>query len=712
MDSKYAVFGQTSEVKANNFKRKKQLVNMPVKKIKLSNDTIIKSELKYQKPQGTKDSNFIKINGGDLFEERRKLPVYMVKGRLMEEIINNNTMILIGETGSGKTTQIPQLIHEQHLEGTCTIAITQPRRVAAITVAMRVAAETNSEIGTIVGYSVRFEDVTSPITKVKYLTDGMLLREAIIDPLLKKYSFIILDEAHERTISTDVLFGIVKLAQKERHQKKLHPLKIIIMSATMDVDAFSKYFENCPVIYLEGRTHPVTIYHSKLKQEDYQYAAVCTIFQLHATTPANHDFLVFLTGQEEIESVMHNIKQISKEAKGPPMRVCPLYAGLPPAKQLQVWREPPAGVRKVVLATNIAEASLTIPRIKCVIDTGVVKQRTWCTSTGAERLSVRACAQAACWQRAGRAGRTAPGAAYRLYTAQQFNERPAHTTPEIVRCPLAPTMLLLIAAGMEPSTFPLIDAPPQDAIQASLVLLKELGAIDSDVTPKLTVLGKKMSAFPVDPKYSKVLLSAPEYGCLEEALSLVAVLSSENIFHTPMHKREEAVKVKQKFLSPLGDHITLLNVFNAYSKAPLKKQWCKENYLNNKNLSHACDIRRQLLSICQRFNMTISSCGSATDQLLKCLLSGLYTNCAWLRVAAASGGAGPGAMGRYATASGAPAALHPAGALHALRPPPPAVLYTELLHTRRSYMVTVSAIQPQWLQQVAPEYARRCRANR
>ncbi|XP_034840675.1 ATP-dependent RNA helicase DHX33 [Maniola hyperantus] len=709
MDSKYTAFGREKEQKSS--------YDLKVKRLKLSIENNVKNNTEavpnshfngvsqdtYNKSNNILSSDVTETE--NLQEARKTLPVYQVRARLVEEIRKLNTMILLGETGSGKTTQIPQIIHEHRIEGKGCIAVTQPRRVAAITLALRVAAETNSEIGSIVGYTVRFEDVTSPRTKIKYLTDGMLLREAMNDPLLKKYSVIILDEAHERTVNTDVLFGIVKLAQKERNEQKINTLKVIIMSATMDVDAFRQYYNNCPVIYLEGRTYPVTIYHSKAKHEDYQYAAVCTIFQLHATTPADHDFLVFLTGQEEIETVMSNIKQIAKEAKGPQIRVCPLYAGLPATKQLQVWKKTPPGMRKIVLATNIAEASVTIPQIKCVIDTGVVKERTWCTSTGAERLVVRACSQAAGWQRAGRAGRTAAGAAYRLYTAADFAARQHHNTPEIVRCPLASTMLMLIAAGMDPGTFPLLDSPPRDSIQAALVLLKEIGAVDNENNPKLTILGKKMTAFPIDPKYSKVLLCAPEYDCLEEALSLVAVMSSENVFHTPLHKREEALKVKQKFISPLGDHITLLNVYKAFCKAPLKKQWCRENYLNHKNLSYAYEIRNQLLGVCQRLNMTVTSCGTALDQLLKCLLSGLYTNCAWARTGAGGGG-------RYVTSAGVAAMLHPSGVLHSARPAPPAVLYTELLHTKRSYLVTVSAIQPQWLHQVAPEYARRCRANR
>ncbi|XP_032529891.2 ATP-dependent RNA helicase DHX33-like [Danaus plexippus] len=696
MDSKYASIGREKPKITND---------LTVKRLKLCVNNANTKKDKEQTTNGATnnnkfENNFPKENTEDLKEARKSLPVYLVRTRIIEEIKKHDTMILIGETGSGKTTQIPQLIHEYRLEGKSCVAVTQPRRVAAITLALRVAAEMNTDIGSIVGYSVRFEDVTSPRTKVKYLTDGMLLREAVTDPLLKKYSVIVLDEAHERTVNTDVLFGIVKLAQKERNGQKQNPLKVIVMSATMDVDSFRKYYDNCPVIYLEGRTYPVTIYHSKIKHEDYQYAAICTIFQLHTTTPANEDFLVFLTGQEEIETVMSNIKQIAKETVGPQIRVCPLYAGLPAAKQLLVWKKTPPGMRKIVLATNIAEASVTIPEIRYVIDTGVVKERTWCTRTGAERLSVVPCSQAASWQRAGRAGRTAAGASYRLYTATDFKCRRQHNIPEIVRCPLTSTVLMLIATGLDPGTFPLIDTPPKDSIHAALLLLKELGAVDNESNPKLTVLGKKMTAFPIDPKYAKILLCAPEYGCLEEALSLVAVMSSENVFHTPLHKREDALKVKQKFISPLGDHITLLNVYRAFCKAPLKKQWCRENYLNHKNLSYAFDVRQQLLLVCQRLNLAVSSCGNATDQLLKCLLSGLFTNCAWSR-----------AGGRYVTSAGAAASLHPSSVLHG-RPANPALVYTELLHTQRSFLINVSVVQPQWLQQVAPEYARRCRSNR
>lgn len=688
MDSKYSSMGMKDGGLKFSLKRKMPPEKINVKKIFVKNNKSDVKNVTNQQQNGSKETAIKPAE--DLQETRKKLPVYTMRSRLLEEIKKSNTMIVLGETGSGKTTQIPQIVYNAHLHGSQMIGISQPRRVAAITIALRVAKEMNSDIGNLVGYTVRFEDVSSQKTKIKYLTDGMLLREAMADSLLNKYSVIILDEAHERTVSTDVLFGIVKLAQKERNESKRNPLKVIIMSATMDVDAFSKYFDNCPVIYLEGRTYPVTIYHSKSKQDDYQYAAVCTIFQLHNTTPASHDFLVFLTGQEEIETVMYNIKQVAREASGPQLRVCPLYAGLPPNKQLLVWKDTPPGVRKVILATNIAEASITLPKVKCVIDCGMVKERTWCTSTGAERLRVCACAQTACCQRAGRAGRVSAGHAYRLYTAQDYNTRPRHNQPEITRCPLAPTILLLIAVGVEPSTFPLMDRPPQDSIKTSLKLLKDLGAIESEINPRLTPLGKKMAAFPIDPKYSKLILTANEFNCLDEIVSIVAVLSSENIFHNPLQKREEALRARQKFVSPLGDHITLLNVFKTFCKTSLKKQWCKENYLNHRNLSYSFDVRQQLLNICQRFNLTINSCGHTMDQVLKCMLCGLFTNCAWLR----GSDAGPA---RYVTTSGAVASIHPSSHLHTIRPPPPAVLFSELLHTKRSYLVTVSSLQPHWL---------------
>ncbi|KAJ8977724.1 hypothetical protein NQ317_007273 [Molorchus minor] len=325
----------------------------------------------------------------------------------LELIKRHKTLIILGETGSGKTTQIPQYINSARLQENGKIAITQPRRVAAISVALRVAQE---------------YDVTSKKTKIKYLTDGMLLREAMFDRLLMEYTVVILDEAHERTIHTDVLFGIVKKAQKVREDRNLPPLKIIIMSATMDVDHFSKYFNNCQAVYLEGRTYPVNVYYTVKPHDDYQTSCVATFFKIHREAPPNHDVLIFLTGQEEIEACAHQIRLLAKdpEVHGPPIRVFTLYAAQPSTQQMTVFQPSQPNTRKVVISTNIAETSVTISGIKYVIDSGMVKIRTFHPSTGLELLKVQRISQEQAWQRTGRAGRESEGYCYRIYTRSQF----------------------------------------------------------------------------------------------------------------------------------------------------------------------------------------------------------------------------------------------------------------------------------------------------
>jgi ATP-dependent RNA helicase DHX33 len=328
----------------------------------------------------------------------------------------------------GKTTQIPQYIHESQPQMKGLIGCTQPRRVAAIMVAQRVAQEMNTELGNVCGYCVRFEDCTSADTKIKYMTDGMLLREAISDPLLIQYSVIILDEVHERTIHTDVLLGIVKKAQQLRSAKRelliqeiqkneklnsknnphlihsIRPLKVILMSATMDVDEFSSYFNKAPVFYLEGRQFKVEVFHAIQEQTDYIFSSIATIFQIHKTAPLdNHDILVFMTGQEEIESTCRTISELCKtKFKNAPMLVLPLYAALPSQKQLKVFEKPPQGHRKVIISTNVAETSITIKGIKYVVDTGMIKGKIFTPQTSLELLKVHKISKSQSWQRTGK----------------------------------------------------------------------------------------------------------------------------------------------------------------------------------------------------------------------------------------------------------------------------------------------------------------------
>ena len=338
---------------------------------------------------------------------------------------------MVGETGSGKTTQIPQLLHKE-LKSTKNqrIVITQPRRVAAISIAKRVAQEMGVQVGGLVGYQIRFDDVSSfNETKIKFVTDGILLRELLNDPMLSKYSVIILDEAHERTLRTDVLFGAIKGILKRRND-----LKLVVMSATLNAKAFSDYFDNAPIITIPGRQHPVTIYYAPEKLGDYMDAVLTTIFQIHKQSK-DGDILAFLTGQEEIENME---KLIIEQAKTLPpteskLIVCPLFSSLPTSQQSFVFDKTPPGCRKVVLSTNIAETSITISGIRHVIDTGLVKMRGYNSLTGIETLHVSPISKASANQRAGRAGREAPGFCYRLYPESSFKVLEAESTPEIRR---------------------------------------------------------------------------------------------------------------------------------------------------------------------------------------------------------------------------------------------------------------------------------------
>ncbi|XP_069692432.1 ATP-dependent RNA helicase DHX33-like [Periplaneta americana] len=634
-----------------------------------------------------------------LLQQRKSLPVYSVRNRLLTEIQKHSTVILIGETGSGKTTQIPQFMHEIRLEKDGKIGVTQPRRVAAITLSQRVAQEMSTELGAIVGYTVRFEDVTSECTKLKYLTDGMLLREAMLDNLLMSYNIIVLDEAHERTVHTDVLFGIVKQAQTLRKERQMKPLKIVVMSATMDVDHFCDYFGGVPVIYLEGRQYPVQVLHAKQTQDDYVFSSLVTIFQIHRETPANQDILVFLTGQEEIEAMAHSIRSIAKEldSKYPSLKVYPMYSSLPSHQQLDVFRPTPQGMRKVILSTNIAETSVTITGIKHVVDSGMVKVRTHHPGTGMDLLKVQRISQAQAWQRTGRAGRESAGFCYRVYTRQEFDSMLKNSIPEIQRCNLTSVVLQLLALGIDALSFDFMDMPPKESVNAALQQLKQLGAIESVECTKLTKLGNQMALFPLDPRFSKILLSAQDYCCLEEILSLVALLSSESVFVTPPTKREQAVAAHQKFVSTAGDHITLLSIFRQFNTVAQKKQWCHENFLNARNLQYASDVRTQLAELCQSCKIPPSSCGQNLDQVRKCLITGLFMNVAELQ-----------REKQYLTVESRQAvAIHPSSVLFGSQPH--CVLFTEVVQTGRCFLRQVSQIDPEWLREIVPEYMRQHR---
>lgn len=401
------------------------------------------------------------------------------------------------------------------------------------------------------------------------MTEGILLREAMTDKHLSKYQFIILDEAHERTINTDVLFGIIKRVQNQRKTFNMSELKVLIMSATMDVDHFAKYFD-CPVLYLPGRTYPVQVLHTKQRKEDYLFAALVTLFEIHKTAPLHQDVLMFLTGKDEIESALNQIRSIGKShdmANYAPLRAWPLHSSLPPQRQLEAFQKSGDTYRRVIVATNIAETSITLPGIKFVIDTGVVKIRNFDSRTGFDSLKVSKISQAQAWQRTGRAGRESDGICYRTYTLKEFEMFDKMTKPEILRCNLTAAILQLLAIGINAETFDFIDKPPKEAIDAAFKQLKQLGAIKSLQNAQLTDTGRRMSLFPIDPPFSKIIISAPKFDCVNEVLDLIAMLSTESIFCEPGHNnRDQAIAQHAKFQTRFGDHMTLLNVYTQYKK--------------------------------------------------------------------------------------------------------------------------------------------------
>ncbi|RXN34257.1 ATP-dependent RNA helicase DHX33 [Labeo rohita] len=631
--------------------------------------------------------------------QRKQLPIYQSRTQVINQLRQLHNAVFIGETGSGKTTQIPQYLYEAGIGRQGIIAITQPRRVAAISLAGRVAEEKKVQLGKLVGYTVRFEDVTSSETKLKFMTDGMLLREAIGDPLLLRYTVVILDEAHERTVHTDVLFGVVKAAQRKRTEQNKIPLKVVVMSATMDVDLFSQYFNKSPVLYLEGRQHPIQIYYTKQTQTDYLQAALVSIFQIHQEAPPSHDILVFMTGQEEIEALARTCRDISKhlpETSGP-MTVIPLYASLPPVQQLRVFQPAPKGSRKVVISTNIAETSITISGIKYVIDTGMVKAKRYNPDSGLEVLAVQRVSKAQAWQRAGRAGREAAGSCYRLYTEEEFDNFANMTVPEIQRCNLASVILQLLALGVpDVLNFDFMSKPSPESLRTAVEQLCILGAVDrKDDQVSLTPLGKKMACFPLEPRFSKTLLISPDFSCTEEVLTIISLLSVDSVLYNPPARRDDVLAVRKKFISSEGDHMTLLNIYRAFKKVSGNKEWCRENFVNSRNMGLVLEVRAQLRDICIKMNMKLESSLSDLVNVRRCLAHGLFMNAAELQP-----------DGSYvALDTHQPVAIHPSSVLFQAKPA--CVVFNELLHTSRCYMRDLCLVDADWLQEAAPEYFRR-----
>lgn len=621
-------------------------------------------------------------------DQRESLPVFAFRDQLIQAVKDNQILIVVGETGSGKTTQLTQYLAEAGFANNGIVGCTQPRRVAAISVAERVAEEVGCQVGEEVGYNVRFMDRTSPQTRIKYMTDGMLQREVLIDPDIKRYSCIMLDEAHERTISTDVLFALLKKAAKRRPD-----LRIIVTSATLNADKFSDYFYGCPIFSIPGRTFPVEVLYSREPESDYLDASLVTVMQIHLTEPKG-DILLFLTGQEEIDTsceiLFERMKALGPNV--PDLLILPVYASLPPEMQSRIFEPAPEGSRKVVIATNIAETSITIDGIYYVIDPGFVKQNAYDPKLGMDSLVVTPISQAQAQQRAGRAGRTGPGKCFRLYTEAAYQSEMLPTTiPEIQRQNLSLTILMLKAMGINDLLhFDFMDPPPINTMLTALEELYALGALDDEGL--LTRLGRRMSDFPMDPSLAKVVIAAVDHDCSEEMLSIVAMLNLPSVFYRPKEKQTQADQKKSKFHDPHGDHLTLLNVYNSWKGAGFSNPWCFDNFIQARSMRLARDIRNQLEDTMRRHKHAVVSCGRDTKRVRQALCSGFFRHAA--RKDPQEG---------YKTLiEGTPVYLHPSSALFGKQAE--WVVYHTLVLTTKEYMHYTTSIEPKWLVDAAPTF--------
>eukprot|EP00928_Gymnodinium_smaydae_P072633 TRINITY_DN55969_c0_g1_i1.p1 TRINITY_DN55969_c0_g1~~TRINITY_DN55969_c0_g1_i1.p1 ORF type:complete len:723 (-),score=146.68 TRINITY_DN55969_c0_g1_i1:118-2286(-) len=642
----------------------------------------------------------------EILEKRQKLPGWEAKKDFLKLIKKNQTVVLVGETGSGKTTQLPQFLLEAgyHMQDgeMRAIACTQPRRVAAMSVSQRVADELDVQLGTYVGYSIRFEDKTSSDTILKFMTDGMLLREAMTDPLLSKYSVCILDEAHERTLATDVLFGLLKEVMKRRPQ-----LKVVVMSATMDAQKMQGYFDGAPLLNIPGRTYPVEIFYTAEPERDYLEAAIRTVVQVHNSEPEG-DVLLFLTGEEEIENACRALNRESRRYnESGELMVVPLYSSLPPALQQKIFQAAPPPKyqggppgRKVVVATNIAETSITIDGIVYVVDPGFSKQKVYNPRIRVESLLVSPVSKASASQRSGRAGRTQAGKCFRLYTERAFkSELTDQTYPEILRSNLSVVVLTLKKLGIDDLVhFDFLDPPAPETLMRALEMLNFLGCLNDE--GDLTDVGDQAAEFPLDPQLAKMLIDSPKHKCSNEMLSIAAMLSVPMVFVRPKEHAKDADDAKNRFAHLDGDHLTLLNVFHAYKQYTGNgtvdpSNFCYDNYVNARSLKSAENVREQLKRTMERLQLTMVSTDFHDKEyypnIRKCLVSGFFMQVAHHEKS-----------GHYLTIrDNQVVALHPSTNI---QHKPEWVVYNEFVLTSKNFVRTVTQVRGEWLLELAPQY--------
>ncbi|CRG94001.1 pre-mRNA-splicing factor ATP-dependent RNA helicase PRP16, putative [Plasmodium gallinaceum] len=665
----------------------------------------------------------------ELIKLKESLPIYKSKKELLDAVYNNNIIIIVGETGSGKTTQIVQYLYEEGYHKSGIICCTQPRRVAAVSVAYRVSYEMNVEIGSLVGYTIRFEDNTSSQTKIRYVTDGILLRETLNDKELDKYSVIIMDEAHERSINTDVLLGILKNICLKRND-----LKLLVTSATIDSKKFSEFFGNAPIYNIQGRTFKVHIEYLRTPCHDYIECAVQKAIEIHVSDN-NYDnnfgdILIFMTGQEDINATcyllsekFYEVYESYKESKSNkkdtinkirdivnekekfsekdnkkndqihhiyPFYVFPIYSQLSSEQQSKIFQK--YDLRKIIVSTNIAETSLTLDGIKYVIDTGYCKLKVYNQKIGMDVLQVTPISQANANQRSGRAGRTGAGICYRLYTENTFFcDLYPNNIPEIQRSNLSNVVLLLKSLNVQNIfEFDFIDIPSKESIINSLYELWILGAINNE--GNLTEIGKKMILFPLDPPLSKIVIYSEKFECTKEILIIVSMLSSPSIFLESKENSEAIESKKEKFTVPESDHLTLLNIYLQWRHHNYSYNWCVKNFIQHKSLNKAKEVYSQLNDIIKTLNMKNISCNNKWELVRKTICSGYFHNAAKLK-----------SFSEYINLrTNVSCHVHPNSSLYNIGYTPDYVIYQEIVFTTKEFMRNVTTVEPEWLCELGP----------
>ncbi|XP_042385212.1 probable pre-mRNA-splicing factor ATP-dependent RNA helicase DEAH9 isoform X2 [Zingiber officinale] len=645
-----------------------------------------------------------------LERQRQRLPVFKYRDAILYLVENHATTIIVGETGSGKTTQIPQYLKEAGwAEGGRVIACTQPRRLAVQSVASRVAEEMGVKIGEEVGYTIRFEDQTNPgVTMIKFLTDGVLIREMMDDPLLTKYSVIMVDEAHERSISTDMLLGLLKKIQRRRPE-----LRLIISSATIEAKSMSNFFQNRKkvlehfamdsvpnqlpaIVSVEGKGYTVDIYYVEEPVSDYLQTTVDTVLLINEKESPG-DILVFLTGQDDIDAAVKLLTDATHDDKkrSSGLLILPLFSGLSRVDQDLVFAPTPRGKRKVVISTNIAETSLTLEGVVYVVDSGFSKQRFYNPVSDIESLVVAPISKASARQRAGRAGRVRPGKCFRLYTEDYFlKEMAADGIPEMQRSNLVSCVIQLKALGIDNILgFDWLASPPPEAMVRALEVLYSLSIVDDDV--KLTSpIGYQIAEVPMDPMVSKMVLSACDLGCSEEMTTIAASLSVQSIWVSGRGAQKASDEVKLRFAAAEGDHITFLNVYKGFINSGKSSQWCYKNYVNYHAMK-VVDVKEQLCRLLRRFGLALKSCEQDTQILRKAIIAGFFANSCYMEEYSHNG--------LYKTIrSSQEVYIHPSSVL--FRVNPKWVVYHSLVSTDKHYMRNVIAIDPSWLIEAAPHF--------